>query len=121
MCPPIPQKIVNSGEFRPGGGRLGKGQYVADTPQGAIKEFKYHKGKDAPTTVVEIKYDKGRNLDLTSAQKNGLKPSIKQGQRIAGQSNADTITYQSIRKGGSANTVIRNGTAKPTRIIKGGK
>ena len=116
--PKTAQLIMNSGEFRPSsGGRVGPGQYVADTPGGAVAEFQAHRGVGAEASVLEIQYDAGRNLDISNAQAQGYKPSVNQGNQLATESSADSITYQSVRDGGSANTVIRNSSGTPTRII----
>ena len=108
---------MDSGEFWEGGGRVGRGQYVADTPEGALAEFRTHHG-NKPAGVIEIEYDEGRNLDIRGMQQGGYKPSVRQGNRLAVESSADSITYQSIREGGSANIVIRNKSGRPARRVR---
>ena len=114
------ENIVESGEFWSSThpkNRLGDGQYVADTPNAARAEFRAHNKPDTPVSVVEIEYQKGKNLDLTALQENGMKPSVRQGRKIAEASSADTITAKSVREGGGVNTVIRNESGKPTRKV----
>lgn len=106
---------MNTGLRPSGKGRLGKGVYVADTPEGAIAEFK-HYYPDLEPSIIKVEYNPGRNFDLTTHQNDLFKPTYGQGRRIAERTTYDTISFQSQR-GGTINTVIRNGSAKPVEVL----
>ena len=108
--------IMENGLRESSKGRIGKGVYVADTPQGAMAEFK-HYYPDIEPSIVKVKYSSGRNFDLRPYQNDAFNPSYGQGRRIATKTTYDSITVQSLR-GGTANTIIRNGSAVPLEVIK---
>jgi hypothetical protein len=111
--PEYVQSILTTGLRESKRGRLGPGVYVADTPKGAIAEFK-HYFPDLKPAIIKVKYFRGENVDLRKYQNNTYKPTYGQGNRISKRTSYDSITFQSQR-GGTANTVIRNGSSKPIR------
>ncbi|MFZ3591871.1 RHS repeat-associated core domain-containing protein, partial [Bacillus sp. DJP31] len=111
--PEYVQSIFDNGLKPSRSGRIGSGVYVADTPQGAIAEFK-HYYPDLEPAIVKVQYAPGKNADLRPHQNDVFTPTYGQGNRIANRTSYDSITFQSQR-GGTANTVIRNGSAIPIK------
>jgi len=104
--------------FRPSKkGRLGPGVYVSDTINGAKAEFE-HNYPDIEPAIIETEYYSGRSLDLRHYQNDSFKPTWGQGRRISERTSFDTILFESQRNG-TVNTVIRNNSAKPIRVIGG--
>ena len=84
------------------GGRAGAGVYLSSTPEGAIAEFAAHYPGLTPS-VLQVGYSPGSNAVLERLMNSYIKGPLP----LA----ADTLSFESVRLGGSMNTVVRNGSS----------
>jgi len=96
-------KSIKENGFResPGGRAGGGGVYVNNTKEGAIAEY-WHYNQGGPKPVVlKVRYNSGNQVPFKN-----LGPHI-QGSILPG---ADTIIFESLRKPGTYNILVKNGS-----------